>query len=473
MVSPPAPTLNPALRNFWLTPARNRILYGGRSSTKSWDAAGFAIFLAQHCSLRVLCTRQFQNKIEESVYSLLKVQIERFGLSDQFDILKNKISHKVTGTEFMFYGLWRHIDEIKSLESIDIHWAEEAHLLSEEQWKIINPTVRKEGSQHWIIFNPRLVSDFVWRRFVVNPPGPAVTLTADDEPPAGRVETVIRKINYPENPFLSQTMRRIIDQAFEEDEEDARHIYLGEPRSDDERVIIKRSWVTAAIDAHKKLGITPSGQRRIGWDIADDGNDANATVAAYGLLAMSVQQWKGEPDKLMQSASRVWSQARRINADIYYDDIGVGAFAGSKFGELNASSGTRVQYTGFGAGGKLVNPDDEYQPGVTNRDFFANLKAQSWWSVADRFRNTYAAIMHGEQFDDDELISINSGCDHLEQLIDELSTPRRDFDAYGRVKVESKKDLDKREVDSPNLADAFIMAYNPLIAGHVDYSKLL
>lgn len=149
-----APTLNPVLRPFWLAPARNRVLYGGRSSSKSWDAAGFAIFLAQRCKLRILCTRQFQNKIEESVYSLLKIQINRFGLSHQFTILKNKIIHNITGTEFIFYGLWRSIDEIKSLEGVDIHWAEEAHLLSEEQWKIIDPTIRKEGSQHWIIFNP-------------------------------------------------------------------------------------------------------------------------------------------------------------------------------------------------------------------------------------------------------------------------------------------------------------------------------
>ena len=75
-----SPTLNPALRDFWRAPARNRILYGGRDSSKSWDAAGFAIYLAQEprLKLRILCTRQFQNKIEESVYTLLKIQIARF-----------------------------------------------------------------------------------------------------------------------------------------------------------------------------------------------------------------------------------------------------------------------------------------------------------------------------------------------------------------------------------------------------------
>ena len=121
------PTLNPVLREFWETPARNKILYGGRASSKSWDAAGFATFLADNYKLRILCVRQFQNRITDSVYSLLKIQIGRFGLNDRFDILRDRIISKETETEFMFYGLWRSIDEIKSLEGIDILWIEEAH----------------------------------------------------------------------------------------------------------------------------------------------------------------------------------------------------------------------------------------------------------------------------------------------------------------------------------------------------------
>src|SRR5690554_1241455 len=121
----PKPTLNPALKDFWLAPARNRVLIGGRSSSKSWDAAGFLTFLATNYKLRILCARQFQNKIEESVYTLLKAQIERFALRDKFRVLDNKIIGSETGAEFMFYGLWRHIDEIKSLEGIDILCIEE------------------------------------------------------------------------------------------------------------------------------------------------------------------------------------------------------------------------------------------------------------------------------------------------------------------------------------------------------------
>ena len=440
------PTLNPVLKDFWLTKARNRVLYGGRASSKSWDAAGMAIFLAQACKLRFLCTRQFQNKIEESVYTLLKLRIFEFGLQDKFRILENKIICRTTGTEFVFYGLWRQIDEIKSLEGIDIHWAEEAHLLSEAQWEILDPTIRKEGSQHWIIFNPRLATDFVYKRFVVNPPP----------------STVVRKINYTENPFLSKTMLAVIEAAKVEDEENFRHIYLGEPLADDEQSVIRRSWLTAAIDGHKKLAITIAGSRRIGFDVADDGPDSCAQVEAYGQLAVWSDLWKAREDELLKSCTRVWTRARDKQTEIIYDAIGVGAGSGAKFNELNAANSLQIKHTKFFAGGAVMKPDSKYgQTQVKNKDFFSNVKAQAWWLVADKLKNTYNAVERGQQFDADEMLFLDSAMPNLNQLIDELTTPKRDWDTAGRVKVESKKDLQKRDVASPNLADAYIMAFLP------------
>lgn len=441
-------TLNPALKEFWLAPARNRVLIGGRSSSKSWDAAGFSIFLASTYKLRVLCVRQFQNKIEESVYTLLKHQIERFGMGPQFRILENKIYGRKTGSEFLFYGLWRSIDEIKSLEGIDILWIEEGHNLTEEQWKILEPTIRKAGSQIWIIFNPKLSTDFAYKRFVKNPPP----------------NTVVRKINYDENPFLSGTMVAIIDAAKLEDYDEYLHIYEGVPKDDDDSVVIKRSWVMAAIDAAKVLDIPATGRKRIGFDVADSGNDKCATIYAHGFEAQWSDMWKGKEDELLKSCTRVYAEAKVRDSMITYDSIGVGASAGAKFGELNALPGEakRVQYAKFNAGGAVWRPEAIYANTQTkNKDMFANIKAQAWWLVADRFRNTYNAVRNGHKFDAGELISISSGIATMEQLIDELTTPKRDYDNTGKVKVESKKDLAKREVDSPNLADAFIMAFAP------------
>lgn len=458
------PTLNPVLQDFWLAkingsgePIRNRILYGGRASSKSWDAAGFAIFLACNLKIKVLCARQFQNKIEESVYSLLKLQIERFGLQRQFKILDNKIIHRRTGSEFVFYGLWRHIGEIKSLEGIDICWLEEAHALTEEQWKILEPTVRKEGSQFWIIFNPILSTDFAWRRFVVTPPR----------------GSLVRQINYLENPFLSQTMQDVIAAAKAEDAEEFEHVYLGVPRDDDDMALIKRSWVMAAIDAHKVLGIEISGSKRLGFDVADGGKDKCATILAHGPLAVTSDLWKAREDELLKSATRAWSTAVEHDAEIVFDNIGVGAGVGAKVNELNAEGGRRgphIRHIGFNAGGPVLRPDAIYvrsHPPRTNREYFANLKAQAGWSVADRLMNTFNAVTEGRQFSTDEMIFIDSEMPNLSLLIDELCTARRDFDNAGKVKVESKKDLAKKNREggprpSPNLNDAFVMAFAPV-----------
>jgi phage terminase large subunit len=449
------PTLNPALRDFWMKPARNRVLYGGRDSSKSWDAAGFAVFLAQQCRIRVCCARQFQNKIAESVYTLLKIQIERFGLTAEFKITDNSIIHRGTGSEFLFYGLWRHIDEIKSLEGIDILWIEEAHNLTENQWKILEPTIRKEGSQVWVIFNPKLATDFTYKRFIINPPP----------------NTVKRLINYTDNPFLSDTSRQIIEALKVEDEETFSHVYLGVPMTDDDNVIIKRSWLEAAIDAHITLGFAAEGAKRIGFDVADGGADKCANVFAHGSVVSWADEWKAKEDELLKSCERTYNAARDRDASVNYDSIGVGATSGAKFQEINdamLASGSlfRLSYRKFNAGGEIHEPDAMYQPKVTNRDMFSNIKAQAWWMVADRFRNTYNAVKNGEKFSPDKLISITSDCPMLEKLMDELSTPKRDYDANGRVKVESKKDLAKPNriggpVPSPNLADAFIMCFVP------------
>ncbi|MGO3890094.1 MAG: PBSX family phage terminase large subunit [Paenalcaligenes sp.] len=451
------PTLNPVLRDFWLKPARNRVLYGGRASSKSWDAAGFVVYLADNYKLRVLCARQFQNKIAESVYSLLKIQIERFGLVDRFDIQRDKIINRHTGTEFMFYGLWRHIDEIKSLEGIDILWIEEAHNLTEAQWEVLEPTIRKAHSQVWIIFNPRLATDFTYKRFVVDPPP----------------NTIVRRVNYDENPFLSQTMLDIIAAAKESDYEDYQHTYLGVPKDSDEGAVIKRSWVQSAIDAHLAVKADWTGRKCIGYDVADDGQDKNANAGIDGSILCLLDEWRGGEDELRESAARTKQNAERITADVIgYDSIGVGAGTGS---HLN-SMGWRRHFK-FNAGAKVERPERNYSDTrIQNKDFFANLKAQAWWLLADRFRNTHLAVTKGRSFKADEMISIDSeriDSKLLDRLMDELATPLRDYDNQGKVKVESKKDLEKRDVKSPNLADAVVIAASRGMLARVSISDML
>ncbi|MDE2434718.1 MAG: PBSX family phage terminase large subunit [Sphingomonadales bacterium] len=435
---------------------RNYALYGGRASSKTYHTAGFCVFLASQYRVKFLCVRQFQARIADSVKSVIEEAIFAAGLQAEFSITDDSISHKLTGSTFTFLGIRRNLREIKGIAGIDVLWIEEAEDLDEEQWGILEPTIRAESSRVLIVFNPRFASDFVWKKFVVNPSS----------------DTLVRCINYDENPYLSSTMRKIIDRMKCEDPDEFEHIYLGVPRDDDDMAVIKRSWIMAAIDAHKALGIDPSGSKRLGFDVADSGKDKCATVFAHGQLVSRAEQWKAGEHELLKSTTRVWNAAIELDAMVVYDSIGVGAGVGAKINELNKTERdgrpfARIQHTGFNAGGEVYRPDAIYAgTRKSNRDMFANIKAQAWWHVADLFRNTYNAVRGGMDFNPSDLIFIDSGIDNLAQLIDELATPRRDFDNAGKVKVESKKDLAKsnREggaVPSPNLADAFIMAFAP------------
>ena len=447
--------LNPNLKHVWTTKADLKIIKGGRASSKTHDIAGWSIFLAQKYKVKFLCIRQFQNKIQESVYAVLKLKIETAGLEDQFTFTKSTIRHKVTGSEFYFYGINRNITEIKGFEGADICWIEEGEGLTEEQWVIIEPTIRKDGSECWISYNPRMQEDFI------------ETFKHDLDN-----SVLVTQINYDKNPFLSATMLRKIKRMKKDDYEEYEHIYLGIPKQDNEESIIKRSWLEACVDAHLKLNIKPSGQKVIGFDVADDGDDKNAMVKRYGQLCEYIEEWKAAEDELNRSAKRVYNKALEDRCVIVYDSIGVGASAGSNFKDFNIAAGGskhNIIYKKFNAGAVVEKPNAKYKDtDVKNRDYFENLKAQAWWDIAERCKKTYNAVTKGDAVKESDVISISSKIKHVDQLISELSTPKRDFAKSGKIMVESKADLKKRKVKSPNVADAFIMSYYNLKATAID-----
>jgi phage terminase large subunit len=440
--------LNPALKQFWRTKADLRILKGGRASSKTWDAAGIAIYLAANYKLKFLAMRQFQNKIQESVYSILCIQIDRLGYTDEFEIQKTTIIHKTTGSTFHFYGINRNINEIKGFEGADIGWIEEAEGLTQDQWSVIEPTLRKEGAQAWIIYNPKFVNDFVE--------------SFEHDPENG---VIVRQINYDENPFLSQTMIRKINRMKENDPEEHKHIYLGQPLSDDDRVIINYSWLMAAIDIHKYLNIEPTGSVRTGFDVADEGADKNAMVHGKGFVIQHIYEWKdSDPNS---AANECWDKALLHGSEeIIFDSIGVGA--GAK-GELRNEVDRHIykskippEITPFMANDSVIDPDDEYQEGKSNKDMFLNIKAQLWWDFRDRCYNAWKA-RNGKDFDANKLVSFDSDTIDdklLKSVIKELSQPRREY-LNGKIQVEPKAKMIKRQIKSPNIADAAIMFIKP------------
>lgn len=443
--------LNPALREFWMTQARNKVLPGGRASSKSHDAAGMAVYLAANYTIKVLCARQFQNRISESVYTLIKDKIENSEYKNDFHLTNKSITHKMTGSEFLFYGIARNLSEIKSTEGVDILWLEEAHYLTEEQWDVIEPTIRKEHSQIWVIFNPDEETDFAYRHFVLDPPP----------------DTVVRHINWNENPFLSETMLKIIQAMYENGPEKAEHIYGGVPKTGNDKSVISMLYVKAAIDAHKHptRGWEATGAKRIGFDVADDGEDVNAMCLMHGNVIVGAEEWDGLEDELLKSSTKVFNKAVEFGSTITYDSIGVGAHVGSKMKELNESRNLKIQYDPFNAGGKVDDPDKVYMElphtKILNKDHFSNIKAQKWDEVATRFRKTYEYVVKGVDHPVEELISIDSSAfeqKFLDKMMRELASPRKDVDMTGRFKVEAKKDMLKRGIKSPNIADSIIMA---------------
>ncbi len=181
--------------------------------------------------LRILCARELQNSIAESVHHLLQDQIGQLGLDGFYEIQNQLITGK-NGTEFIFAGLRNNVTRIKSFEGVDVVWVEEAQTVSKSSWETLIPTIRREGSEIWITFNPELETDETYQRFVVKPPEKA------------RVE----KVNWDDNPWFPEILRREKDELKERDPDSYRNIWLGECRSSLEGAIYAKELRQAADD---------------------------------------------------------------------------------------------------------------------------------------------------------------------------------------------------------------------------------
>lgn len=455
--------LNPNLKSFWRTRKPYKLLKGGRFSGKTHDAGGMAAFLARNYTVKFLCIRQFQNRISDSVYTVIKEKIETAGWTDEFDIGVSTIKHKTTGSEFLFYGIARNLNDIKGTEGVDICWIEEGEGLTESQWSVIDPTIRKEGAEIWLLWNPNLVSDFVQTKL------PRILGDA----------CIIRHINYPENPFLAESSKAKAERLKLADEEAYNHIYLGIPKSDDDSTLIKRSWVEAAINAHEVLGLDMSGVNKSALDIADQGKDENAQSFIDGLILTGMERWKGKVTGDIYATVELAAQ-NCVDRGVYsclYDADGMGAGARGDFRKVNEAREIEgfqeVEAKAFYGSGEVVDKEEYFvdavgdSRGITNGKYFSNYKAQSWWSLRERFRKTYQAVMNGQEFDVSELISIHPDCPHLEEIKDELCRPKR---KNGSPKFTVDKAPD--DMPSPNLADAVMMVYAPTEQEAVDFFDL-
>ena len=166
----------PEKLRFVFEPTRYKVVRGGRGSGKSWGFARALLIMAAQRPLRVLCTREIQKSIAQSVHQLLRDQIESLGLEHLYEVLATEIRGK-NGTQFFFSGLSDQTAEsLKSFEGVDVCWCEEAQAISRRSWDILIPTIRKDGSEIWVSFNPQLESDETFRRFVAKPPPGCISI---------------------------------------------------------------------------------------------------------------------------------------------------------------------------------------------------------------------------------------------------------------------------------------------------------
>lgn len=204
-----------------VTPVRYRVGYGGRGGAKSWNYARALLMKGCEQTHRVMCAREYQNSIKESVHKLLSDQITALKMNYIYEIQQTSIKARDSAalpegspnkTEFFFKGFHHNMEEIKSTEGIDIAWVEEAVNVTKSSWDTFDPTVRADGSEIWISFNPKLESDETFKRFVLHPPSDAL----------------VRKLTWRDNPFFNDVLRRQMEAMKAKDYDSYLHVWEGE-----------------------------------------------------------------------------------------------------------------------------------------------------------------------------------------------------------------------------------------------------
>lgn len=380
---------------------RNLVFEGGRYSGKSYHVALALLSMARLEKLRILCTREIQNTIRDSVHKLLKDIIYKYEMTD-FIVTADSIRN-VNGSEFIFKGLKMNIMEIKSMEGIDKCWVEEAQAVTKDSLDVLAPTIRKEGSQLIFTFNRLNELDPVYVDYVMN------------NPP----KTYHAHVNYDvleKHGLLSDVIKLEIEK--DRDNPDLfNHKWLGQPLNQTENAIIGRNTI---LDAMRRQ-ISDEGATEIGVDVARMGNDRTVFKKRKGYQLKDTRIYSKLRttevcDKLESFAE--WDKHVLIKVD----DTGVG---GGVTDEMLKRS-YNIMPINFGA--KPSQPDK-----------YPNLISEAWFYMS--------TIMDKIQLDMDS------------DLLMELSTRRWVMDQRGRRGVESKDMYKKRGYRSPDLADATILCF--------------
>lgn len=232
-------------------PYRYKCFYGGRGGAKSHAFGRALLIMGAERPLRVICAREIQKSIKDSVHALLADVIRQNDLTSFYEVQESSIKGK-NGTEFKFRGLRHNTTDMKSLEGADILWIEEAENVSDNSYEIAIPTIRKENSEIWISFNTKNITDPTYKRFVAK---------QDDD-------ILCRKVSWRDNPFFPEVLNKERLRLKKDDYEAYLHVWEGEPDTRHSGAVYAKKLAKAREDKRiTTVPYDPSFQVFTAWDL--------------------------------------------------------------------------------------------------------------------------------------------------------------------------------------------------------------
>lgn len=464
------------LEPLLLKQKKYKIVYGGRGGAKSITVMDILAAEAKDFGSSVMCFREVQKSLKESVFKGLKGEIRRLGF-DGFKPIESQgeIRHS-NGALFSFWGLNTNLANMKSLYGYKRFWTEEAETISQESLDVMGPTLRGlDDAEMWFTFNPKSSENPISKTFLL----PFMDALLRD----GYYEDdyhLIIKVGYQDNPWF------MADKALRDELEKDRHkvsighmrqskfdwIWNGEFNDDIDDAIIPADWFDACVDAHIKLGFKPKGQIVVSHDPSDTGPDPKGLCVRHGAVITEVMENEiGDANSGCDWATSIAIEQR---ADVFiWDCDGMGVALNRQVNQsLDGKGVNAVMFKGSqspdfptqiyqGEGSDTAHPK-------RNEDVFKNKRAQYYWWLRDRMYNTYRAVSTGEYIDPDEMVSFSSSIKHLAKLRAELCRIPRVYNGVGTIQIMTKSDMrSKLKMPSPNLADAVMMS----MTKHVKMSR--
>ena len=302
--------VSPKLEAF-RKPARVKGCRGGRGAgAKSWSIASLLIQRAHHERVHIACLREVQLTLEESVWKLMKETIDRLRYSG-WRVTREAIDNQRTGSHIIFRGVSDlRADQIKSLESFDVFWIEEAQGVSSHSLDVLLPTLRAPNSELWFSMNPEEERDPIIARLWDRPDA----LCVDLQP--GAVD----------NPWWTAELQKEMEADFARDPDLAEHVWNGAARKQGTKSVLSRAAIRGAMD--RDLPLEPAGVVELGVDVARFGDDKTTIYKRQGMKVVAFKKLSGADTQ--ETARQAWDMAgRRGDVAIKVDDDGVGCVTGT------------------------------------------------------------------------------------------------------------------------------------------------